>query len=108
MCIRGFRKTYIEQAVGGEWDVKGLMGGTEERAATQSVPSTWLRKTGDKKVFKGHVARRRGDESFGDHVNWETTYVSAKVNRSVKTNKEYTNTRLQCLCSLIRYVFPPS
>jgi hypothetical protein len=36
-------------------------------SAVQLVVSMWLRKRGDKSVFKGHVVRRRGDErSFGD------------------------------------------
>jgi hypothetical protein len=30
-----FRKPYIEQAVGGEWDVKDVVGRTEEWAAIQ-------------------------------------------------------------------------
>jgi hypothetical protein len=71
MCIGDFRKHYIEQVVGGEWDVKGLIGGTEERAAIHSVTSTWLRKRGDEKCFKGHVVRRGDKISFGDRVNWE-------------------------------------
>jgi hypothetical protein len=50
-----------KQTVGSECDVKDLVGGAEERAAIQSVTSTWLRKRGDKKVFKGHVVRRRDD-----------------------------------------------
>jgi hypothetical protein len=32
MCTGVFKKPYIEQAVGGKWDVKDLIGGTEERA----------------------------------------------------------------------------
>jgi hypothetical protein len=37
MCVGGFRKSYIEQAVGGKWDVRDLIGRTEEQAAIQSV-----------------------------------------------------------------------
>jgi hypothetical protein len=63
MCIGWhFWKSYIEQAVGGEWDVTNLIGRVEERAAIQLVMSTWLRKRGDEKFFKGHVVRRRGDK----------------------------------------------
>jgi hypothetical protein len=32
MYIGSLGKPYIEQAVGGKWDVKNLIGGTEERA----------------------------------------------------------------------------
>jgi hypothetical protein len=39
MCIGGTRKPKIEQPVGGEWDVKDLIGRTEEWAAIQSVMS---------------------------------------------------------------------
>jgi hypothetical protein len=37
MFIWGFRKPYTEQAVGGKWNVKVLIGGTEKRAAILSV-----------------------------------------------------------------------
>jgi hypothetical protein len=30
MCIGGYRKPYIEQAVGSKWDVKDVIGKTEE------------------------------------------------------------------------------
>jgi hypothetical protein len=40
MCIGAFRKFYINEAVGGEWDVKDVFGGTEERAAIKSGAST--------------------------------------------------------------------
>jgi hypothetical protein len=58
---RGLREPYVDKVVGGVWDLKSVIGGTEERAAVQSVESTWLRKSGGMKVFKGHVLRRRGD-----------------------------------------------
>jgi hypothetical protein len=41
--------------------MKGVIGGTDERGAIQSVASTLLRKRSDF-VFMGHVIRRRGDE----------------------------------------------
>jgi hypothetical protein len=48
--------------------VKDLFGGTKEQDAIQSLMSIWLRK----KLFKGHMVRKTGDErSFADHVNWE-------------------------------------
>jgi hypothetical protein len=47
----GFRKTYIGQAVGGEWHVKDLIVRIEKWAAIQSVMSTWLRKRGYEKSF---------------------------------------------------------
>jgi hypothetical protein len=43
MCIGGFWKPYIEQAVGGAQD---MTGGTEECGAIQLVACTWLRKGG--------------------------------------------------------------
>jgi hypothetical protein len=49
MCVVGFSKSCIEQAVGGEWDVKDLIDRTEEHAAIQLVVSTWLRNRGDGK-----------------------------------------------------------
>lgn len=58
---RGLREPYVDKVVGGVWDLKSVIGGTEERDAVQSVESTWLRKSGGMKVFKGHVLRRRGD-----------------------------------------------
>jgi hypothetical protein len=51
MCIGSFRKPYIEQTVGGEWDVKDLVGGSEEQAAIQSAANMWLRKKCDGKSF---------------------------------------------------------
>jgi hypothetical protein len=69
MCTGGFRKPYIDQAVGGVWGVKDVIGRTEERAAIQSVASTWLKKIRVGKVLKGHLVRRRGDErSCSDQV----------------------------------------
>jgi hypothetical protein len=71
VCWSLFRKPYIQQAVGGKWDVKDLIGGTQEWAANQLV-SMWMRKCGNEKSCHGYVVRRRGDErSFGDHVIWE-------------------------------------
>jgi hypothetical protein len=35
MCTEGFRKSYIDRAVGGEWDEEDMTGGTEELAAIQ-------------------------------------------------------------------------
>jgi hypothetical protein len=49
----GFRKSYIELAEGGEWDVKYMTDRTEEWAAIQSVAGTWLRKTSNEKSFFG-------------------------------------------------------
>jgi hypothetical protein len=51
MGIGGFRKLYIEQAVGGEWNMTDLTGRTEEQDAVQLVVSTQLRKRGDEKGF---------------------------------------------------------
>lgn len=36
-CIRGFRKPYIDQAVGDKWDVLVMIGRTEEQSTVQSV-----------------------------------------------------------------------
>jgi hypothetical protein len=48
------------------------IGIVEEWTAIQSVMSTWLRKGGNVKVFKGHMVRRKGGErSFSNHVNQE-------------------------------------
>jgi hypothetical protein len=33
------RKSYVEQAIGDEWDVKDLIGGTEEYAANLGLTS---------------------------------------------------------------------
>jgi hypothetical protein len=52
-----FRKPYIEQAVGGEWDAKDLIGGTEERAVIQSVTSMWLEKRCDEKSDPSRFTR---------------------------------------------------
>jgi hypothetical protein len=47
----GFRKPYIEQAVGGKWDVTDLIGRTEKQAAIQSVTNMWFKKSCDEKKF---------------------------------------------------------
>jgi hypothetical protein len=39
-----FRKPYVGQAVGGEWDMTDPFGGAGEQAAIQLVMRTWLRK----------------------------------------------------------------
>jgi hypothetical protein len=39
----GFRKPYIQQAVGGKWKGRYQIGRTEERSAIQLVASMWLR-----------------------------------------------------------------
>jgi hypothetical protein len=49
--IGSFRKPYTEHAAGGGWDMKDLIGRTEEWAATQLVINMWLRKRGDEKSF---------------------------------------------------------
>jgi hypothetical protein len=59
MCIGGFRKPCIDQAVGGKWDV---IGGRGEQATIQLVVSTWSRINRKMfKVFNGYVLWRRGD-----------------------------------------------
>jgi hypothetical protein len=42
----------------GELDLTVLIGGAEEWAAIQLQISTWLRRRGDDKFFKGHVVKR--------------------------------------------------
>jgi hypothetical protein len=49
--LGGFRKPYVEQAVGGEWDAKNLIGRTEERVAIQPVMNACLMKRGNDKSF---------------------------------------------------------
>jgi hypothetical protein len=44
MCIVWFLGSHVEQMVGGKWNVKDLIGGTEEQTTIRSVASTWLRK----------------------------------------------------------------
>jgi hypothetical protein len=51
MCIGGFGKHYIEQAVGSKWDVSDLIGETEEQATVKPVVSTWLKKRSGVKAF---------------------------------------------------------
>lgn len=50
--------------------MKGVIGGTEERAAIQLVANTWFRKRNDEKFFRGLGVRIRRDKSFGDHLDW--------------------------------------
>jgi hypothetical protein len=47
----GYRKSYVDQAVCGEWDVKDLIGRIKKWAAIQSAMTTWLRKGDDEKCF---------------------------------------------------------
>jgi hypothetical protein len=53
-CVLGVPgKPYTEQAVDGEWNVKDLIGGTEEQDAIQLAESKWLGKKGViKKVLR--------------------------------------------------------
>jgi hypothetical protein len=44
-----FLKPYIEQAVGGQWDVTNPICRVEEQATIQLVMRMWLRKRGDEK-----------------------------------------------------------
>jgi hypothetical protein len=54
----GGRKLYIDQVVGGNWVVKGAIGGTEE-GAIQSGESMSLRKRDDEKTFGDQVVRKK-------------------------------------------------
>jgi hypothetical protein len=63
VLVGHFQKLYIGKAVGGELDVMvQIIGGATKRAIIQLEMSTWLRKRGVEKIFKGHVVRKRGDE----------------------------------------------
>jgi hypothetical protein len=46
-------QAYVAQAVGGELDVLGLIGGAEDRADIQKEVSMWLRKRGDRSFLRG-------------------------------------------------------
>jgi hypothetical protein len=47
VIVRYFWKPYVGQAVGGELELTGLIGGAEGGAAIKLEMSTWLRKRGD-------------------------------------------------------------
>jgi hypothetical protein len=48
----------VWQAVSGERDVRGVIGGTEQQTAIQPAAGRWLEKRGFGQIFKFHVGRR--------------------------------------------------
>jgi hypothetical protein len=69
------------------WGAKHVIGGTEERAAIQSVTSVWLRKRCDEGRFGDNVVRIRGDLFFFFLSHVQKGRVSDCLARSVEGTK---------------------
>jgi hypothetical protein len=96
MCDGSFRTPYIQQAVGGEWGVKDLIGGTVEWAAIQSVTSTWLRRGDDisQYIFTLKMATEMFAETLENFKN-STRLIPESRSCTLNSTNENVRTRIK-------------
>jgi hypothetical protein len=98
MCIGGFKKTYIEQAVGGKWGCGGPNWHNRDVGCYPISSKDMVEEDMMNKVSKGHVVRGRGGgRSFGDHVigkggdkkDLATTWLEKEVTQKSFSDHEF-------------------